>query len=161
MEQLVKALINNHHEIELSPNTSIDIKKQADSNSYHVIHNNKSYRVTLLDVDRQKKHVHFTINDVPYQVDYKDQVDVTVDEMGLSTITINEATDALAPMPGLVLSVSVSAGDQVEEGQALLILEAMKMENVIKASSAVVVKEVLVGDGDKVEKGQVLVTFEE
>ncbi|MCL4140737.1 UNVERIFIED_CONTAM: hypothetical protein GTU68_026156 [Idotea baltica] len=62
-------------------------------------------------------------------------------------------------MPGLVLEVAVTAGQEVAEGDTLLVLEAMKMENVIKASAAGVVTEVKIAAGDSVEKGQVLVGF--
>ena len=56
-------------------------------------------------------------------------------------------------MPGKVLQVLVEPGHTVEEGQPLLVLEAMKMENVIKATAAGTVSEVPVNEGDAVEKG--------
>ena len=63
-------------------------------------------------------------------------------------------------MPGKVLSVEVVPGQSVSKGDALLILEAMKMENVIKAPQDAVVKEVNCKQGEAVEKGVVLVGFE-
>jgi pyruvate carboxylase subunit B len=65
-----------------------------------------------------------------------------------------------APMPGLVLRVHVAAGQQVVAGAGLVVLEAMKMENELKAASAAVVRAVRVKPGEAVEKGQVLVEFE-
>jgi pyruvate carboxylase subunit B len=65
-----------------------------------------------------------------------------------------------APMPGMVMKVSVEAGQQVEAGTALVVLEAMKMENELRAPTAGVVKGVKVKPGEAVEKGQVLVEFE-
>ncbi|MEO6067887.1 MAG: biotin/lipoyl-containing protein [Gemmatimonadota bacterium] len=65
-----------------------------------------------------------------------------------------------APMPGLVVRVAVEEGQQVEAGSALVVLEAMKMENELRATSAGVVKAVKVKPGQAVEKGQVLVEFE-
>ncbi|MCL4155747.1 UNVERIFIED_CONTAM: hypothetical protein GTU68_052685 [Idotea baltica] len=62
-------------------------------------------------------------------------------------------------MPGLVLNIRVSPGDEVAEGDTLLVLEAMKMENVIKAVGNGTVKEIKVGHGDKVDKGQILIQF--
>jgi biotin carboxyl carrier protein len=61
-----------------------------------------------------------------------------------------------APMPGLIRAVKVRAGQTVQKGDALLILEAMKMENVLKATRAGEVTEVRVAEGDAVEKGAVL-----
>ena len=68
--------------------------------------------------------------------------------------------DVQAPMPGKVLQVLVKPGDAVEEGQALLVLEAMKMENMIKAVVAGIVSEVPIAEGEAVEKGALLVGFE-
>jgi biotin carboxyl carrier protein len=65
-----------------------------------------------------------------------------------------------APMPGLVVRVAVEPGQQVEPGMALVVLEAMKMENELRATSAGVVKGVKAIPGQAVEKGQVLVEFE-
>ena len=66
-----------------------------------------------------------------------------------------------APMPGRVSAVSVSAGETVEEGQRLAVMEAMKMEHVLRASRAATVAEVLVDAGDQVEAGALLVRLEE
>jgi pyruvate carboxylase subunit B len=66
----------------------------------------------------------------------------------------------LAPMPGLVVRVSVRPGDQVQAGQGVVVIEAMKMENELKAPAAGVVKAVQVAAGSAVEKGAVLVEFE-
>src|ERR1700733_12985779 len=63
-------------------------------------------------------------------------------------------------MPGKIVKVFVKAGDQVKEGDPLLIMEAMKMENEMRASAPVKVKDVLVKAGDNVESGAILVTFE-
>jgi pyruvate carboxylase subunit B len=63
-------------------------------------------------------------------------------------------------MPGLVLRVHVAPGQQVAVGAGLIVLEAMKMENELKAAAAGVVKVVRVQAGEAVEKGQVLVEFE-
>jgi len=64
-----------------------------------------------------------------------------------------------APMPGLVVKVDVSPGDVVTRGQGLVIVEAMKMENELKAEVDAVVARVMVGAGEAVEKDQVLVDF--
>jgi pyruvate carboxylase subunit B len=65
-----------------------------------------------------------------------------------------------APMPGLVVRVQVQAGEQVTAGTALVVLEAMKMENELKAAASGVVKSVRVAPGEAVEKGQILIEFE-
>ena len=64
-----------------------------------------------------------------------------------------------APMPGLIVRVSVAAGDSVQAGQGLVVMEAMKMENELRAHGAGTVKAVHVEAGKAVEKGTVLVEF--
>ncbi|HKK00295.1 MAG TPA: biotin/lipoyl-containing protein [Desulfotignum sp.] len=70
------------------------------------------------------------------------------------------STEILAPMPGTIIDVMVSPGDAVVEGQELVILEAMKMENPIVATADGTVKEVAVNVDDKVATSQVMVTIE-
>lgn len=65
-----------------------------------------------------------------------------------------------APMPGLVLRVEATPGQRVTAGAGLVVLEAMKMENELKASAAAVVRSVRVQAGEAVEKGQILIEFE-
>jgi biotin carboxyl carrier protein len=63
-------------------------------------------------------------------------------------------------MPGLVLAVKVSPGDKIKKGEALIVLEAMKMENVLKAEADCVIKSIDCIIGSAAEKGQVLISFE-
>ena len=65
-----------------------------------------------------------------------------------------------APMPGLVVRVQVEAGATVSSGAGLVVLEAMKMENELRATTAGTVRVVRVRPGEAVEKGQVLVEFD-
>jgi len=65
-----------------------------------------------------------------------------------------------APMPGLVLQVCISVGERVKRGDALLRLEAMKMENDVQSQIEGTVKEILVAKGDEVQEGQLLMVLE-
>ena len=69
------------------------------------------------------------------------------------------AVGITAPLAGNVFKVIVSIGDQVQSGDVVLILEAMKMETEIRASSGGVVNQVLVREGDTVEAGEALMTL--
>jgi acetyl/propionyl-CoA carboxylase alpha subunit len=64
------------------------------------------------------------------------------------------------PLPGIVVSIGVSRGDEVKKGDCLLVLEAMKMRNEIKSSRDGVIKGILVQTGHTVAKGSVLLTYE-
>ena len=66
----------------------------------------------------------------------------------------------VAPMPGLIVRVNVQAGDSVQAGQGLVVMEAMKMENELRAQSAGVVARVHVAPGTAVEKGALLLDLE-
>lgn len=78
---------------------------------------------------------------------------------GKPPTVIEESNAVLSPMFGKVISVEVKAGDLVEPGQPLMIMEAMKMESVLRADGKRKVKEVLVREGDGVDKGQLLIRF--
>ena len=63
-------------------------------------------------------------------------------------------------MPGLIVRTEVGVGDRVRKGQGVVVMEAMKMENELKAEADGVVSRVMVEDGTAVEKGAVLAEFE-
>jgi len=65
-----------------------------------------------------------------------------------------------APMPGLIVRVNRQVGDNVKKGEALVVMEAMKMENDIKAPLAGTIKTINISAGQSVEKGHLLVEFE-
>lgn len=68
-------------------------------------------------------------------------------------------TNLRAPMPGLVIDIRVQPGDRVAKGQPLVVIEAMKMENIIKARADVTIKAISVDRGKSVEKGDTLLEF--
>lgn len=80
----------------------------------------------------------------------------------LSSSTRRAATPAhvSAPMPGLVVRIDVREGDHVRAGQGLVVMEAMKMENELRAAAAGTVKRVMVAAGSAVEKGALLIELE-
>jgi biotin carboxyl carrier protein len=77
-------------------------------------------------------------------------------ELSAAAKPVGGPTVLKAPMPGLVVRITVDTGDPVAAGASLVVLEAMKMENELKAAAPGVVGKVLVAPGQAVEKGQVL-----
>jgi biotin carboxyl carrier protein len=69
-------------------------------------------------------------------------------------------TDVKAPMPGLILKIRKNVGDKVEQGESVIILEAMKMENDLKAPASGQIKKIFVTEGSAVEKGSALFSIE-
>jgi biotin carboxyl carrier protein len=92
-------------------------------------------------------------------VQLKDRFDQLLEQMGMSGAASAKINDIKAPMPGLIVGVSVQPGDVVKKGDAVLILEAMKMENLIKSPGEGTIRAIRVAKGDRVEKNQVLIEF--
>ena len=80
--------------------------------------------------------------------------------MGFGIAAAKQIKEIKAPMPGLVLEIAVRDGQEVNEGDKMLILEAMKMENSILIHANATIKKVIVKKGQAVEKGQVLIELE-
>jgi biotin carboxyl carrier protein len=138
--------------------TTADIK-QLNEFSYHIINQLKSYNAEVISFNTAEKTAEIKINNNIYTVTAKDQFDILLDKLGLSSLTSVRISELKAPMPGLVLKIFVGEGAEVKKGDNLFILEAMKMENIIKAPADVIVKSVKIKPDDKVEKGQVLLQF--
>jgi len=121
---------------------------------------NKSYKVEAIDGPDSSGNMTIRVEGVERQVKILDERALLLDKMGMSSVDTGADLTLYAPMPGKVLSVKVEPGQTVEPGDALLVLEAMKMENVIKSAIGGVVEDVLAKAGMVVEKGELLVAFE-
>jgi biotin carboxyl carrier protein len=106
------------------------------------------------------KHFTLKVKGGRYDVALKDRYDMLLEQLGMDKAMGSGQLDIKAPMPGLVLEIMVEPGIKVEKGTALLVLEAMKMENVLKAPGPGTVKEVRVKTRQAVEKGTVLLVLE-
>ena len=126
---------------------------------FHLLINHKSYHAEIVKTDRTAKLFVLKINGKIYTVELKDKFDLLLEKMGLNNGAAGKMNSVKAPMPGLIIDLRVKEGDKVMPGDSLLILEAMKMENMIKASAESIVKSVKVKKGDSVEKNQVLIEF--
>ncbi|TCC96333.1 biotin/lipoyl-containing protein [Pedobacter hiemivivus] len=136
----------------------IDSTTLADGHT-HVIYNNKSYNIELVSEDKAEKKSVVKVNGTLYEVAIEDQYDLLLKQLGLDNTKANKMLEVKAPMPGLVLNIMVAEGQEVNKGDNLLVLEAMKMENILKSPSSGTVKKVLVNKGVKVEKNEVLIQF--
>ncbi len=134
-----------------------DIKSVGEG-QYHILYKGKSYRAELLDFEDKKK-IKIRINGKSISLEIKDQSDLLLDKMGLSTISSVKMQEIKAPMPGLIIDINVSAGDLVKIGDPLLVLEAMKMENIIKSPCDGIIQEVFSKKGDIVEKNKILIKY--
>jgi Acetyl/propionyl-CoA carboxylase, alpha subunit len=157
---MLKATVNNKLEvlIEGTP-TDWDIV-QVRENVFHIIRHNKCYTATLVSYNTDEKSMVLNINGTDYDVSIKDKTDLLLQKLGISNVSTKAVQHIKAPMPGLIVSIAVTAGDVVHKGDPLLILEAMKMENAIKSPRDGVIKRVAVQPRQAVEKNQLLIEFE-
>lgn len=134
------------------------IKIGADK--YHAIINDQSLTIELTDKDEKGKILSIVINGITYRVNVENELDQLLKKLGMDKMASDKVNSVKAPMPGLVLRIHVKPGDAVKKGDALLVLEAMKMENVIKSPSDAVIKKITVSERTAVDKNQMLIEFE-
>ncbi|GGE56252.1 biotin carboxyl carrier protein [Pedobacter psychrotolerans] len=125
----------------------------------HILYQNQSFNVEVIEANQQDKTCKVKVNGTIYQTKVEDRFDQLLKNLGMDNLTSNKVLEMKAPMPGLVLKVLVDAGAEVKKGDNLLILEAMKMENILKSMTDGIVSKVLIKQGDKVEKNQILIQF--
>jgi biotin carboxyl carrier protein len=137
----------------------LDLKGDA-KKGFHLIKDRKSYQIQVLESDLESKEFLVEVNGQTFPVKGSDRFDLLLRDLGMEHLANAAVNDLKAPMPGLVLDVKVAPGDSIKKGQAILVLEAMKMENVLKAESDAVVKSINCETGQAVEKNQILIEFE-
>lgn len=126
--------------------------------SWSIIRNGRSYSVEYFKAAEGA--VVLLVNGRRYKVEVSDKYDELLKSLGMDRNAGAKVSSLKAPMPGKVLSVAVKSGAEVSQGDALLVLEAMKMENVIKSPAEGRIASVEISTGDAVEKNQVMITFE-
>ena len=156
-----KATVNDTWSFELDPEgAEAPDLVQTGTGSYHLLRGHQPFRIEVIRAEPGRKRFAFRVNGRAYEVHLADDLDQLIDRMGFQLLTAQSVTRIEAPMPGLILAVHVTEGDQVKEGDPLLILEAMKMENVILSPREGVIRKVAVQQGAAVDKKSLLVEFE-
>lgn len=133
---------------------------QKSPTEFNCIKDNRSVNGFMLEADIANKKFKIAIEGEIFSVEIKDELDQMIEIMNQSQGGNKKHTDIKAPMPGLVLEIAVVEGQQVQEGDKILILQAMKMENSIVIPANATIKKIMVSKGQVVERGQVLVELE-
>ncbi|TDY11278.1 acetyl-CoA carboxylase biotin carboxyl carrier protein subunit [Meridianimaribacter flavus] len=156
-----KTSVNNtdHFEISNENIQNLDVVPTK-ANTFHILKNNQSFNAEIIEKDFNNKTYVVKVNNTFYNVAIADYLDQLIKDMGFEVGASKHVNDIKAPMPGLILDISVSQGQEVKENDTLLILEAMKMENVLTSPRDGVIKTVSVAKGDAVDKNQLLIEFE-
>ena len=126
---------------------------------YHVLHEMRSYNAEVVSTDYAEKSIVLKINGQRVELHAKDRFDLLLERLGMSNTAAAKVNELKAPMPGLIVDIRVQPGQAVLKGDPLLVLEAMKMENILKAPADGTVGSLKVNLRDNVQKGQVLVQF--
>ncbi len=128
--------------------------------SFNLLKDNHPVQVNILETGLSAKQLIADVDGEIFHISIKDELDQMIDKMGFNTVSKKQIKEIKAPMPGLVLEINVIEGQELQEGDKILILEAMKMENSILIHTTAKIKKIAVKKGQAVEKGQVLIELE-
>ena len=138
---------------------AIDLLQKSPA-EFNLLKEHGSINAVIIKADQSAKKQTIEIEGEKFDIRIKDELDQMLDRMGLNSVAGKQIKEVKAPMPGLVLEIAVSEGQQVREGDKVLILVAMKMENSIMINTDATIKRIAVSAGEAVEKGQVLVELD-
>lgn len=148
-----------HFDLEKKSISQLDAVR-VETNKFHVLHSNTPYQAEIITSDFLQKSYTVKVNNNTYTVAISNPLDVLIKEMGFEVGLTKQVNFIKAPMPGLILEISVVVGQTVKENDNLIILGAMKMENSFLSPRDGVIKTISVMMGDAVDKGQLLIEFE-
>ena len=154
----MKYFVNQKIINQIKLSEKIEIKHIKDS-EYLIQSGPKHLQVFLIESTSSLKRSSWWINGEKYIVNSQTDLDQLLKKLGLNSQNEKKVNELYAPMPGLILSVKFSNGDKVKKGDTILILEAMKMENLIKSQITGVIKNIYVKEGESIEKNSLMVSF--
>lgn len=156
-----KTTVNKNLNFDIDQKTLDDFDAIEISDSkFHVLDKNESFNAEITQANFNNKSYTVSVNNNIYEVDIMSDLDALIKEMGFEIGAAKRVNDVKAPMPGLILEIRVEEGQEIKEDDPIIILEAMKMENVITAPRDAVIKSIAVKKGNAVEKNQLLIELE-
>ncbi len=166
MSEYVVTLNNKKRTVSYSGNSKVVLEgKEFDCELLHL--NSQTYILKINDRFYEASSGRYDNGNLILLIDgnrFEAAIKTTLQEKASSLLnqseSFNKKTDVKAPMPGMVLKVNKKAGDKIEQGETIVILEAMKMENDLRAPVGGELKEILVEEGTAVDKGAILFTIE-
>jgi len=133
--------------------------QQINDNTFHIIHKHNSFKASILHYDIQNKILEIKVNAQTYNIEFQDENDLLLEKMGIKNTKTKMIDELKAPMPGLIVDIKVTEGQEVKSGDPLIILKAMKMENILKSPHDAVIKKILVETNQKIEKNAIIIQF--
>lgn len=138
---------------------AIDLVKKPPA-EFNVVKDHRSVNAKIMEADSTAKKQTIEVDGENFLIEIEDELDQVLDKMGFGAVANKQIKEIKAPMPGLVLEIAVTEGQEIKEGDKILILVAMKMENSILVHTNATIKRIAVTAGQAVEKGQVLVELD-
>lgn len=151
-------LLEESNEVRFGDETKPYHFQRQDNGRYLLRMGTKLYKIDNVEYDTHK--ITFTLDGNWHTVTVRNELDLLLDRLGFKAPGEIAEGELNAPMPGKILEVLVSEGDEVEMGQPVAILEAMKMENELKAPVAGTISTIAVAVGDSLEKNALILEIE-
>jgi biotin carboxyl carrier protein len=131
-----------------------------DNNFFTITYQGKRYNGEICSDNSEQNELIIKVNHRVFNLKRIGELDELIASLGLDKPKIKKLKEIQAPMPGRILEIKISIGQELQVGDDVLSLEAMKMENVLKADGFGKVKEILIEPNQVVEKGATLIVFE-
>jgi biotin carboxyl carrier protein len=131
-----------------------------DHRYFDITHNGVVFHGEIVQDNSENRSLTIKINHRVFVVKKKGELDEIIASLGFDKPKIRKLKELTAPMPGRITTIHIELGQAINPGDAIVSLEAMKMENVLKAEGIGIVSAITIQQGDVVEKGSVLVSFE-
>ena len=162
MNDYTVSVNNNKHNLKILKNNKVELNgdnfdvelSQLSKYSYLLKVNNRVYQVTS-DKNNHENYL-LTIAGYSYNITVRTNLEEKANEYLKNKATESNSEVIKSPMPGLIVKILKKVGDNIQMGEPIFLLEAMKMENEIRASASGVIKSINVKENNSVEKGEVL-----
>jgi biotin carboxyl carrier protein len=155
---MINVVINHQKSFAWDKFPEVDAMPSQDG-QYHLWNEGKRYTIRLVEEDRDGRPIKVEVNGKIFDVHIKTELDLLIESMGLNSFTAPKIQLVNAPMPGLVIHILTKEGQSVAKGDSLLVMEAMKMENIIKSPGNGIIHKIFISKGQSVAKGEVLIEF--
>ncbi len=160
MKPMFTVIVDDLHSFKISKDQLEQFDLIPSKDKLHVIENGVSISAEITDADFLNRKYSVKVNGNRYHVRIENELDALIAEMGLAVGENTVANEIHAPMPGLIIEVSVAEGQEVKKGASVCVLEAMKMENALMSPRNGIIKALHISKGNTVDKGDLLIEFE-
>lgn len=152
-----KYIINtsDSHKVKVDDNEyKLDISQLSD-HTYSLKLDNEIFHITSTKLENNK--YSFLVDGHYFESYVRTKLEEETENILKSNLNSNDEIKIISPMPGMILRVNKKVGDKVIKGESLILLEAMKMENELKATEDGILSEIFIEPGKSVEKNQILI----